>query len=203
MSTSDWYNNLYQTNTHPFGRTPKKFISENLSLLKAGTTLDIGFGSGNETITLAENGQTVIAVDISKEASNILNTTAKIKNLAEKIKVITADVTDLNLSEISFDNCVLSLILHHLAPKNAQKLLNDIAINIPQGGMLFLYLLVRNPNENENSSNQFIPSADEFIKYWDKEIWEIKHNEIINSRKLDGNNQLVMSMVLKKRHWQK
>jgi len=73
--------------------------------------LDIGCGSGTQSICLMEQGFAVVSVDLSFEATKIAR--ANVAQTGSPLMVLNADVEHLPFSNSSIDACVCSLFLHH------------------------------------------------------------------------------------------
>lgn len=73
--------------------------------------LDLGCGSGTQTICLRAQGFEVMSADLSFEATKVSKTTLEQSN--QKALVVNADAEFLPFPDASVDACVCSLFLHH------------------------------------------------------------------------------------------
>src|SRR5262245_12165550 len=72
--------------------------------------LDIGCGSGTQSLCLMEEGFTVVSADLSFEATRVTRDT--LAKTGKVLKVLNADVEKLPFSDNSIDVCICSLFLH-------------------------------------------------------------------------------------------
>jgi ubiquinone/menaquinone biosynthesis C-methylase UbiE len=73
--------------------------------------LDVGCGSGTQSFCLIDQGFTVVAVDLSFEATKVTKSNAA--KAGRLLSVINADVEFLPFADKSVDACICSLFLHH------------------------------------------------------------------------------------------
>ena len=78
---------------------------------KGTVALDIGCGSGTQSICLMEEGFSVVSADLSFEAVRIAR--ANLEKSGRSLKVLNADVEHLPFPDDSVDACICSLFLHH------------------------------------------------------------------------------------------
>lgn len=74
-------------------RSPSRFLVEYVHLLPRGGVLDVAAGSGRNTLSLAEHGFTVHAIDRNPEALRELQLTARDRHLHH----VTTEVVDLEV----------------------------------------------------------------------------------------------------------
>ena len=73
--------------------------------------LDIGCGSGTQSICLLQQGFKVLSADLSFEAVKVTRET--LEQSGKPLLVLNADVEYLTLPDQSVDACICSLFLHH------------------------------------------------------------------------------------------
>jgi len=82
---------------------------------RRGTTgvraLDIGCGSGVQSVCLIRQGFQVVAADLSREATRVARATAAAAG--STLPVVNTDAEFLPLRNASIDACVCGLLLHH------------------------------------------------------------------------------------------
>lgn len=82
---------------------------------RAGTTgtvaLDLGCGSGTQAVCLMEEGFSVLAADLSREATRVARATAAAAG--KTLRVTNADAEHIPLPDNSVDAVVCGLLLHH------------------------------------------------------------------------------------------
>jgi 2-polyprenyl-3-methyl-5-hydroxy-6-metoxy-1,4-benzoquinol methylase len=102
-----------------------------------GRALDIGCGTGNYSIYLAEKGFEVTGVDISGKAISIATERARGKRL--EIHFIEADVLRLEDSvEGAFDFILDYSILHHIPLEHTKRYAEQFTRLLSKGGKLLL-----------------------------------------------------------------
>ncbi len=88
--------------------------------------LDLGCGTGRQSIPFAEHGLTSCAIDISEEMLQLARQKASRLGLAEKIDLVVADAHNPPVKDGIFTACIIYGTLHHLprpdlAIRNASK----------------------------------------------------------------------------------
>ncbi len=92
----------YSKEEYVFGKTPVKFLSENVDYLPAGgTVLDMGMGEGRNAVFLARHGLKVTGIDISSVA--IRKARALANEFGVRIETVTASLTEYPIKPESFD----------------------------------------------------------------------------------------------------
>jgi len=73
--------------------------------------LDLGCGSGTQTLCLMDAGFQVVSMDLSFEATKVAKTT--LSSSGAPLRIVNGDAEHLPFPEASVDACVCSLFLHH------------------------------------------------------------------------------------------
>lgn len=73
--------------------------------------LEIGCGSGNQALCLLDQGFSVVAADLSIEATKIARKT--VTKAGYSLSVLNADAEQLPIQDASVDACICGLLLHH------------------------------------------------------------------------------------------
>jgi 2-polyprenyl-3-methyl-5-hydroxy-6-metoxy-1,4-benzoquinol methylase len=95
----------YSKEEYVFGKTPVKFLAENIDYLPSGgKVLDMGMGEGRNAVFLARHGLKVTGVDISSVA--IRKAKALADEFGVKIDAVTASMTEYPIKPESFDAIV-------------------------------------------------------------------------------------------------
>ena len=138
MLTKDSWNNYYLENKQELVVSPdKNFVAEikkHFSLQSKGSALELGAGSGAESIWFAKQGWKITALDFADSAMQELAKNAALQKLT--LSTITADATCLS-SEITekFD-LVYSCYLHLPAAKRS-RMLTQISQCLRKQGVFF------------------------------------------------------------------
>jgi len=162
-------------------------------LPKGSSIADLACAQGNFSLTLAEDGYDVTAVDLLDEFLNF----AKKKYTHGKLKTLRSNIIEFRSPEL-FDGVVLGEIIEHVAFPD--QLLQSAAQNLKPGGYLFL----TTPNGNEfdqplptykqvTNLEELIPKqfhwGDHLFLYTQEELQELLFNagfEVIQVLKLNS-----------------
>lgn len=99
-----------------------------------GTVLDLGCGSGNDTLYFIEKGKRVIACDQSSNAIQNIQ-----KNFPEVVETKCFNMLDgLAFEDDSFEIVCADLCLHYFREKDTNKILKEIQRVLRPGGHLFV-----------------------------------------------------------------
>jgi SAM-dependent methyltransferase len=138
-------------------------LAEVVSPLATGHALDLGCGEGADACWLAENGWTVVAVDISDTALQRAAAEADARGLSDRI-----DFAQHDLSE-SFPGGTFDLIsaqfLHSMIPFDRPRVLKQAASAVRPGGVLLIVDHAGPPpwaSKLDHHDHEF-PSAEEVV----------------------------------------
>lgn len=92
----------------------KKFLLERL---KSGIILDIGCGTGEQSLFLAKRGYRIVGVDISREMLTKANESAKEGALKDKLSLVIASADALPFRDKSFDGLISIFGVFNHIPK--------------------------------------------------------------------------------------
>src|SRR5262249_44904980 len=99
----------------PTAHSYKQLMLEQLALREGATVLDVGCGTGQDTLELARvlgPGGRVVGIDSSETMLAAARARAAQADLA--VAFVRADATELPFAEASFDGCQASRVLGHL-----------------------------------------------------------------------------------------
>ena len=102
--------------------------------------LDLGCGTGRNTIYLAQQGFSVYALDISKTGIKITKNKAKKLNL-NNIEYKISNITDTKYEDNSFDAIICIFVLSHGLLKDNQEAIDEIYRILKPGGMIITELM--------------------------------------------------------------
>jgi ubiquinone/menaquinone biosynthesis C-methylase UbiE/uncharacterized protein YbaR (Trm112 family) len=109
--------------------------------------LEIGCGSGRQTLPLTERGANVVAVDLSESMLSLARRKLTAGGRAAQADFVAASAENLPIADDSFDACVIFGSLHHFADPPA--VLRKAAAVLRPGGRFYLL-------EPHNSPVRFI-----------------------------------------------
>ncbi len=118
----------------PWPKDPDPLLVEYCSDLPKGKAVDLGAGTGRNSIFLAGLGYEVMAVDASQVGLDITASRAKSENLA--IKTVLANLDDFKLEADTYDLVVIANI--HMLPPDSKKLFKMAVEGLRRGGHLFV-----------------------------------------------------------------
>ncbi len=150
----------------------KKWVHSNLAA--GDRVLDVGCGTGRQTITLAQSGTRVIGLDVSEEMLLMAGDKLAQLGLSQFVDLIVADAETIPLRGLVFDACTMVGALHHLsAPERA---IQNVADKIKTGGFFFSY------DPHESAVRFIFDGIMRVLKLWDEEASEAP---LFNEKKLD------------------
>lgn len=105
--------------------------SDILEKVKGKAIIDLGCGSGSDTLYLTERGHKVIACDYSEESINIVN------KFMPDVKTILMDISEtLPFKDESIDVIIADLSLHYFNKKTTKNIINEIKRVLKNNGYL-------------------------------------------------------------------
>lgn len=125
---------------HQVIRTPLEKEYVDYLLKPGGRLLDLGCGSGWLSFHFAEQGMSVLGLDVSKEQINAGNE-LKAKRQVGNVDFQCADFMDWDSGRYEgyFDSVFVSAFLHHLPEIELEIIVRKIASVVKPGGRVFLY----------------------------------------------------------------
>ncbi|ORX47367.1 S-adenosyl-L-methionine-dependent methyltransferase [Piromyces finnis] len=192
----DWMTGDFETN---FEETLKFFRNNNIHKPRNnGTVVDLGAGSGAQTIPLAILGYNVIAVDFCQKLLNILDERAKERNVQDKIHTICGDL--LKFTEGTPENgvemvvCMGDTLTQLGNMEEVKRLLIKISNALQPNGTIVLTFNNLADSEAENTLNKFIPMRNDdntiFTCYMEFEKTHVKVHELLYiKQKIDPNQK--------------
>ena len=123
----------YDTNENKTRDLEAKSLRETLASLSFTHCLEIGCGTGKNTVWLMEKAASVTAVDLSEE----MLTKAKEKITAAHVQFVQADITEpWTFAEKPYHLVVCSLVLEHI--ELLSPILKKVADALTPGGYLYI-----------------------------------------------------------------
>jgi len=135
VAEQQYYDNLFRERKR-FDQFQVEIYEHVAAEARRGTqgsvALDLGCGSGTQTLCLMDKGFQVVSADLSFEAAKISKSnTRHAKNIG---LVVNADAESLPFSDASIDACVCSLFLHHF--KNLDGVASELQRVMRPGGVV-------------------------------------------------------------------
>ncbi|MBI5219861.1 MAG: methyltransferase domain-containing protein [Bacteroidia bacterium] len=144
---SKWYDSL----TGPFKKKYKEAGIKKLSPIAGENILEIGFGTGQDIISIArkigDSGK-VTGIDISPEMLKITREKIRKESLLSRVELQCADATKLNFSDGSFDAVLLSFTLEFFPTKEIPVVLNECKRVLKKYGRIVVLSLSRRKENN-------------------------------------------------------
>ena len=171
MSVKEHFDNIYKQCEKSPHQEPSVAVEAAVEYLKKGTVLDLGAGSGRDSIFLAKKGFEVTSVDISPEGLSLLKETIEDEGL-KNIQTVEADVAEFKPS-LEYDNILCIFVLHFLKKQDFMPTLNRIMSCTTAGGINVVSDLTKNgPLYSTDTIGHWV-DAGELQEIYEKAGWEI------------------------------
>jgi ubiquinone/menaquinone biosynthesis C-methylase UbiE len=129
----DQWSAIYDTNDNKTRDLEGNALRETLSAFEFESCLEIGCGTGKNTVWLAEKASTVTSVDLSAEMLE----KARAKINSDQVEFIQADINeDWNFSKGNYDLVSFSLVLEHIQDLNS--IFKKVAAALKPGGLMYV-----------------------------------------------------------------
>jgi ubiquinone/menaquinone biosynthesis C-methylase UbiE len=136
MNVQEAYNNWaaqYDTNLNKTRDLEARSLREMLAGIAFDRCLEIGCGTGKNTVWLMEKASTVTAVDLSEE----MLAKARAKISSPKVKFIQADITQpWQFAEGKYHLVTFSLVLEHI--QNLDAVFEKVSGVLQSGGYVYI-----------------------------------------------------------------
>ena len=125
---------------HKVVRSPLEKEYINYLLKPGGRLLDLGCGSGWLSLYFAEQGMSVLGIDVSREQISSANE-LKEKNHISSVDFECVDFIEWDVSGLdnSFDSVFVSAFIHHLPMIELEIVFQKIELIVKSGGRVFMY----------------------------------------------------------------
>lgn len=176
-----------------------EFIRERglLPSQSGATALDLGAGSGFQSLPLAEAGYTVTALDLSEILLAELSREAAAAGVAHRVKTVPADIGELSrhcpAPAPELIVCLGDTLTHLASTAHVARLIADSTAALAQGG--YLVLGYRDYTIARHGAERFIPVRSEaeriftcFLEYGQTHLTV---HDIVHTREGDGWKQKV------------
>ncbi len=136
MDTKEAYNlwsKQYDSNKNKTRDIEAKALKQTLAFCNFNDCLEIGCGTGKNTVWLSERAEHITAVDLSDEMLN----RAKEKINSQKVNFLTADITgEWDFINKKYDLIVFSLVLEHI--ENLNHIFCQASAFLRPGGLVYI-----------------------------------------------------------------
>lgn len=123
----------YDTNENKTRDLEGDALRETLEQIQFDACLEIGCGTGKNTIWLEQRAKSILAIDLTKEMVE----QAKTKIQTNKVSFLIADITeDWSFATKQFDLATFSLVLEHI--ENVEMIFEKLAKAIKPGGHVYI-----------------------------------------------------------------
>jgi len=169
------YDALYGASKELFyGESPETFVAQIPDVAASGSVLDLGAGDGRNALFLASRGFDVVAIDTSEAALQKLRSFAFDKNIS--IETRLEDIARLSFDQ-EYDVIISTFALHHLAAKDATRVLQDMKTHTRINGLNSLAVFTKNGDffRRTPQTENFYPAEGwlkELYADWDILAWE-------------------------------
>ena len=177
MDFSDRFNVKYQQIPNVFGNEPMPVVVSSLKYVSSGKALDLGVGSGRNTLYLLSKSFSVTGVDSSIEGIQLLKQQVKDDS---RLKLVVADVLDF-VPEEKFDLIVVIGLLHFLKLADVEVIMERIKSWTRLNGV---NVIGAKMTQNRRGDLPYVFKPGEMKRYYLDKRWEIKeYDEGEKSRK--------------------
>lgn len=159
--------------------------------IKLGKILDLGCGSGTNSIFMAKAGAEVFGLDISPSAIGIAKERARAQSL--KCNFIVGNAYQLDFQKESFDFVLDRGCFHHIPIEFREKYIKGVHRVLKKSGKYFLQAFSK--KNRWEVWNEF--SLDDLKNYFEKYFKFLEINEITHTQP-NGEKVVLWSILMKK-----
>ena len=130
---------LYKSLNDTYGAEPEHKLIEYIDLIDKGKVLDLGIGTGRNSLFLSELGYEVEGIDITER--NITSYLDKAKNLNLDLKGFVMDIRDINIPENEYSLIIVSWVLNFFKKSEIDAIIDKIKKGLKPGGLVYFAAL--------------------------------------------------------------
>lgn len=174
LRTKEQWEKIYENKRTPWNtETAEPYLSKLVEdgKVKAGRAIDIGCGTGNESIYLATKGFEVTGIDISEKAVSAARRKAKESNV--NCSFITANVLEIPLNQ-QYDFVLDRACFHFLDPSERQKYIDNIGSLLKPNGTFLLIV----SSDQESPKNTYQLSKEDIHDLFSN-LFDIQNVELV------------------------
>lgn len=147
----------YKTHTALWGLEPNKYLKEILNGdVQFSSALDIGCGTGRNSIYMAKRGIKVSALDISSSGIEMLNKLSS--KCGVEMELINESILDHDLKGREYDFSVCMGTLHLFFEKDGLRVIEKLKESIKRGGHGFVTLFSATDVTRNDNPQGFYPT---------------------------------------------
>lgn len=132
----EWVKHYRTSENEPFYDMAFDYIVKALGAPKDSVILDVGCGTGQQSIRLAKRGFKCFAVDFSKAALNMARVNVKNRGLNERITIQCEDITSLSFKDETFSYILCWGVLMHVP--DLEKAISELSRILKPNGKLVI-----------------------------------------------------------------
>ena len=126
---------LYKYLKDNYGDEPEHLLIEYINLIDKGKVLELGVGTGRNSLFLSSVGYDVEGVDISDK--NIQNYLKKAKELQLNVKGSIADIRNIELKEGEYSLIIVSWVLNFFKKSEIDSIIEKIKKGLKPNGVVY------------------------------------------------------------------
>ncbi|MEF9991224.1 MAG: methyltransferase domain-containing protein [Romboutsia sp.] len=126
---------LYEHLKGIYGDEPEHLLIEYINQINKGKVLDLGVGTGRNSLFISSIGYDVEGVDIVDE--NIKNYLEKAKELQLDVKGTVADIRDFEIKENEYSLIIVSWVLNFFKKSEIDIIVNKIKKGLKENGVVY------------------------------------------------------------------
>lgn len=207
--------NLQNHLKETYGYEPESLIMEYIGEVDKGKVLDLGVGTGRNSLFLSTAGFQVEGVDI--EESNVENYLKKAKELNLDIAATVADIRDFEVKEDEYSLIIISWVLNFFNKKDIESILSKIKKGLKPNGMVYFSVFsieddfyIKNLDKlteeehtlcfGDNEHYRHYYTKEEVVEYFkDLELLALRNGMVLDIDKVNGNHYHDMIEYIGKR----
>ena len=167
MQFGNRFDQKYRNSPDLFGNEPMPIVKEALKYVPRGKALDLGVGSGRNSLFLLQKSFQVTGVDVSQEGIDIIRKQAKGN---PHLNLVVSDVTKFKTDD-KYDLVIAIGLLHFLNTNQIHELISNMKSWTKEGGF---NVIAARMTQNFRGDLPHVFQPNELKKLYSKKPWSIK-----------------------------
>lgn len=198
-----------------YGYEPESLIMEYIDEIDKGKVLDLGVGTGRNSLFLSTAGFSIEGIDIIED--NIKNYLNKAKTLNLDVVGKVADIRDIEIKEDEYSLIIISWVLNFFNKKDIDSIISKIKKGLKPNGVVYFSVFsieddfyIKNLDKltkeehtlcfGENEYYRHYYTKEEVMKYFeDLELMTLRNGMVLDIDKENGNHYHDMIEYIGKR----